>query len=211
MLGEFTGLVIGDEEGDVPADGFGRGPAVKGLGRRVPARDHSVEAHRDDGVVGRLHDGRQVGGGPRGGPPGTPALGLADFALDRRGQPDEVVLEDVVAGRGPHHGDRDVLADGPREDDEREVRVESADDRQGGRCAESGQGVVRDDGVPRPVGQGRAQPVDRLHPLPCRLQAAPAERLENKFFIMRSPDNYQAEWECHAGYPFDWACDSIAE
>ncbi len=46
-------------ERDVPADGLRRGVAEEPLGRRVPGLDHAVQRLADDGVLGRLDDGRQ--------------------------------------------------------------------------------------------------------------------------------------------------------
>ena len=67
---------------------------------------------------------------------------LAQLALDRGAEPAQVVLEDVVVRAGAHGLDRRVLADGARDDDERDVGVVVAEQAQGVGGAEALHRVV---------------------------------------------------------------------
>ena len=74
--------------------------------------------------------------------------GLAQLALDRRRQPRQVALHDVVVRAGLHRGDGGVFADRARDEDERQIGMLFADDGQRLGAAEARHGVVRDHEVP---------------------------------------------------------------
>ena len=60
-LRHFVGPLGGDDHVDRAPDRLARGVAVEPLGAGVPARDHAVERGADDGVVGVLDDGGELG------------------------------------------------------------------------------------------------------------------------------------------------------
>ena len=88
--------------------------------------------------------------------------GLAQLALDRRRQPREVALHDVVVRAGPHRGHGGVFADGARDEDERQIGMLLADDRQRLRAAEARHGVVGDHEVPLGFAELAAQVLGRI-------------------------------------------------
>ena len=50
---------LGNQEGKVAAQRFGRRVPEHALGGGIPIRDHTVQLLRDNGVIGRIHDGRK--------------------------------------------------------------------------------------------------------------------------------------------------------
>ncbi len=125
-----------------------------------------------DAVLGRLEQSAVLGlARPHRnfGPFPCPAsFGLPDLPLDRSGQPAQVAFEQVVARPRPHHFDRPLLADNARDDDEGKVRIGLPAEREGLRRPETRKVKVRQDHVPRPLGQGGTHLVGRLDPLPVR-------------------------------------------
>ena len=80
--------------------------------------------------------------------PGSPHLRLAQLALDRRPEPGEIALDDVVVGPGAHRLDRHLLADRPRDDQKRQVEPACPQHLERPRGAEERHVVVGDDHVP---------------------------------------------------------------
>ncbi len=165
------------DQGDVPADCLRLRPAVEPLCGRVPAGDRAIEGLADDGVVGRLDDGRQVAAivlRPLFLLPETPPL---DGTRDRRAEPCQPVLEQVVRGPLPHGGPRPFLAHRPRHDDDRDVQSPLADQPQGVEAAPLRERVIRQDHVQRRVekgnelGLGLGTSDRRLEPGPAQLEA----------------------------------------
>ena len=68
--------------------------------------------------------------------PGLPAFAFAELALDRRSEPSQLALQHEVVRAGAHGGDRGLLANRPRHDDERYVEACSLEQLQGGDGAE---------------------------------------------------------------------------
>src|SRR5207249_4778685 len=78
-------------------------------------------------------------------PARPPYLGLAQLALERRWEPREIVLHDIVVRAGLHHVDGDVLPDRARNENERDVAPGLARDRERLAPAELRHGEIRDD------------------------------------------------------------------
>ena len=57
--------IVGNDQGDVPADRLRRRPAEHALGGRIPRRDDAVERLADDDVIGRVDDRGQPRPGDR--------------------------------------------------------------------------------------------------------------------------------------------------
>src|SRR5450432_534861 len=76
-------------------------------------------------------------------------LGLTHLALDRRRQPAELVLENVVVRSGAHRLHSGLFTDRSRHDDEWQVETAFRQDREGGRGGELGHRPIRGDDVPR--------------------------------------------------------------
>jgi len=112
-------------------------------------------------------------------------LGIAQLALDGHHQPSQVSLEQKVVHARPHGCDRDVLSDGSRDDDERQVEVQLAHEREGLRTAEAGDRVVRDDHVPPFFGQRGVHLGGGLDP-PRDGTVAPALELpDDQLYVVR--------------------------
>ena len=78
-------------------------------------------------------------------PASPPHLGFAQLALERRQEPREIVLHDIVVRAGLHHVDGDVLADRARNENERDVAPRLARDRERLAPVELRHGEIRDD------------------------------------------------------------------
>jgi hypothetical protein len=57
---DLARLLVGHDQRDAAADGLGGRVAVEALGGRVPGADRPVEILREDRIVRRGDDGRQL-------------------------------------------------------------------------------------------------------------------------------------------------------
>ena len=78
----------------------------------------------------------------------APDRGFAQLTLDRRRQPREIALHDVVVSAGPHGGHGGVFANRARDEDERQIGMLLAHDGERLGPAEARHGVVRDHQIP---------------------------------------------------------------
>jgi hypothetical protein len=117
----------------------------------------AIEKQRAVGKIGERVVVREVGNALAGQVALPPDRGLAQFPLDGRRQPREVVLHDVVVRARPHRGDGGVFADRAGDKNEGQIRMLFADDRQRLGAAESGHGVIGDYEIPLALVQLAAQ------------------------------------------------------
>jgi len=94
---------------------------------------------------------------------GAAGLGHVQRALDDVRQPLHVVLEQVIVHPAVHRIDRGGLADGAREDDERQLDADLAHERPGVQAVEAGQVVVGQHHVVPPRGQLALEILQRVH------------------------------------------------
>lgn len=96
--------------------------------------------------------------------------------------------------------DRDVLADGARDDDERQVVPEAPHDPQGLRCAEGGQRIVGHHDVPRPARERLRQRRGGLDALGRHREAAAVQLAQHELGVgLDVLDQQDAEWP-HPGH-----------
>ena len=106
-------------------------------------------------------------------PPLGAILRLAQGAPDRRHEPLEPLLEDVVDRAGLEGLDRLLLADGAGDEQERDLRADLPGDLQGRHAVERGQRVVRQDQIrPRAVQGPAANALLGVHQADLAGQAA---------------------------------------
>ena len=115
----------------------------------------------------------------------TADVRLAQLAFDGRDQPCQAALHDVVVRAGPHRRDGDVLADGPRNENERQVGVVLAQQGERRRAAETRHRVVRDGDVPRSALQRSDQRIRRVDALADDVVAGARERAHHEGGIVR--------------------------
>jgi len=106
---------------------------------------------------------------------GRAARGLRQLALERRPEPPQVLLHHVVVGAGLHRGDRGLLADRPRDEDERDVHAGVAELGQRVEPAEARHAEVGNHRVPGAFEQRLAQRRQVLHAPAFRGEAGLAE------------------------------------
>jgi hypothetical protein len=124
----------------------------------------AIVQQRAIGQVGEQIVVGQVGDALVGEVPLAPHRGVSQLALDRRRQPREVALDDVVLGAGPHRRHGRLFADRARDEDERHVEVAVANQVQRLGAAEPRHGVVGDHDVPLRLIELAAQAVGGLDP-----------------------------------------------
>src|ERR1700694_2745640 len=163
-----------------PADRLGSWPTEDGFGHRVPVGDDAVGTHRDNPIERRIEDASespQVLTLRRAG--GLSFDSGADLTLDDRAQAGKVLLENVVACATAHHGDSGILADGPGDNDERDVEVGLLEHVKGARSTELGQVIVGDDEVWLRAQLGGESPLG-INPLPGDGEAGAPQVLGNQ-------------------------------
>jgi hypothetical protein len=142
------------------------------------ARQGPGQALLQQGAVGQAGQGIEIGRLVQrrlGFLPAPPIGRLGELALDGRAEPAEGVLEHVVLGAGAHGADGDVLADVARDDDERQVGGQAADDVQRQQAAEIRHGVVGNDDVPAAGLEGPLQGLGVIDALTVGLEAGLSE------------------------------------
>ena len=152
--------VVGVGDGLRPADRGASLDPEHALGGGVEQGDVALGVEGDDGdrrggqhgaqVIQR---GAQLGGR---GAPLAPLGGRRERVLDRRRQPLQAVLHQVVVGAGLHRRHRRVFADGAGDDQERGVAFEFAQDAQRRDRREARQIVIGNHHIPFAGRQGRA-------------------------------------------------------
>ena len=95
----------------------------------------------------------------------APHRRFADFPLDGRSQPRQVVLHHVIVRAQFHHLDRQVLAQRRRYHDEGDIQPRLLHNAQCRRSIETGQMVIRYHDVPRPRLESGVQPGGVVHAL----------------------------------------------
>ena len=109
----------------------------------------------------------------------APVGRLADFALNRRGQPAEVAFHQVVVRARLHRRHRRRFADAAGDDDERHVELAGLENRERLGRAEVREVVVGKNHVPRFLAQGAVHAVAGFHALGHDLVAALADVTRN--------------------------------
>ena len=106
-------------------------------------------------------------------------------------------------GAGTHEGDRILGLDHAGDDDERNVRLNLAEDVEGRRYAEVRQVEVAKDDIPRASGQGRTKATRCFHPLMHDIEAAAPEFVEHQFGVgLHILDEQHPQRHGHALGPF---------
>ncbi len=130
------------------------------------------------------------------------ALGLAQLPLDCRQQARQPVLGHEIVRAGAHRGDRDLLLDCARDDQERQVEAAPLHQRQRFEGAELRHRPVGDDGVPLAVERRRHRRLG-IHALPARLVAAAAQFAQQQLGVVRVVlDDQQAQRPAHGARSF---------
>ena len=130
--------------------GARRGVEEEQLGRADDRCQHVVEVVRH--AAGQPPDGLELlrQQQPFLEPPALVAhRGVLHGPADRRRQPLQAVLHEVVGGAGPHHGDGGILSDAAGHHDERDVHRVLLQQREGGGGVEVGHRVIAEHHVPR--------------------------------------------------------------
>jgi hypothetical protein len=141
--------------------------------RRLHDADRDLAQDRAQALLALLHLGQRLA-------PLAPDVGLAQLALHGRHQPGQVVLEDVVVGAGLHRGHRQLLADAPRHDDERQVDAQLLHEVQRGGRPEPRQGEVGDDQVPLLTSHRGSHGRRRLHSLERDVEPGLVQETDNE-------------------------------
>jgi len=163
-------------------------------GLRILANDLQVSRHHGERVVDLVRDARRQCS-HRCHPIGDQQLllnlaplgahhRLAQLALDGGDQAAEVALEQKIMDPRAHRRDGHLFTHSPRYDDERDVQVQRADDREGVGRAQLGHRIVGDDHVPAVVGQRDGQIGGGLHPPRGRLVTAPAQLADDQLGVV---------------------------
>ena len=151
--------------------------------RARPGRDGPLQQVVEQGTVGQIGEAVVVGHSPYQlfrPPPLASSLRLAQLALDRRHQPGEIPLHDVVVRTGLHRGHRRLLADPARHDQERQVEPAGLEHGQRLGGAEVRHVVVGDHDLPRVLGERVAHGVRRVHAHRRRLVPAAPQLVDEE-------------------------------
>ena len=124
----------------------------------------SIEEQRAVGKIGQRVVIGEIGDALVGQVTLAPHRGFAQFPLDGRRQPLEVVLHDVVVRAGSHRGHGGVFADRAGDKNERQIRMLFANDRQRLGAAEARHRVVGDHQVPLGLVRARGAAPPRCRP-----------------------------------------------
>ena len=87
-------------------------------------------------------------------------------------------------GTGPHRGNRDVLADRARDENERHIDPLALQKFQRVQPAEAGHDVIGDDDIPRHLLQRSVERLRRIHARRQRGVAATPQLAQNQFVIV---------------------------
>ena len=102
-------------------------------------------------------------------------LGFGERALDRRGQANQIGLEHVVGGAVLQRADRILLADGPRDEDERHLGAELAREAQRRHAVEARHREIRQDDVGRELARRQHESLLAVGDAVRDAQAGPLE------------------------------------
>ena len=126
-------------------------------------------------------------------PPVAADRGLAQFAIDRRHEPFEVPLHDVVVCAALHRTHRRIFADGARHEDERQVGIARAQQPQRRRAAEARHRVIGDREIECARGEGTLEALWGIDAFEHDVVAATSQRPHHKRGIVLGVfDHYQA-------------------